>query len=91
MVEEVDIIIRKGVVLDGSGSSAIHQDVSIIDEKIDQIGEKLKVDAQLVIDADDLVVCPGFIDMHSHSDMTLPFDNRLESTIRQGITTQVIG
>ena len=44
-----------------------------------------------IIDAADLVVCPGFIDVHSHSDAAIYFDNTLPSTIRQGITTSLLG
>ncbi|MFW9927750.1 MAG: D-aminoacylase, partial [Candidatus Thorarchaeota archaeon] len=91
MVEQVDILIRNGIFHDGSGKDPSRQNISIRDGKINQIEKELQTDTRLEIDAQDLVVCPGFIDMHSHSDMTLPFDNRLESTIRQGITTQVIG
>lgn len=90
-MEEVDIIIQNGIMHDGSGSNPDRRDISIKDGRINQIESALKEDAALVIDAKGKVVCPGFIDMHSHSDMVLSFDNRLESTIRQGITTSVIG
>jgi N-acyl-D-amino-acid deacylase len=89
--EEVDILIKNGLIHDGSGGEPSRKDVSILDGKISQIGKDLDVEAIEIIDSQGKVVSPGFIDMHSHSDMSLPFDNRLESTIRQGITTQVIG
>ncbi|MFW9768246.1 MAG: amidohydrolase family protein [Candidatus Thorarchaeota archaeon] len=91
MVEQVDILIRNGIVHDGSGTNPSRQDIAISNGRISHIREELKTEASFEIDAQDLIVCPGFIDMHSHSDMSLPFDNRLESTIRQGITTSVIG
>ncbi|MFW9810267.1 MAG: amidohydrolase family protein [Candidatus Thorarchaeota archaeon] len=90
-MEEVDILIQNGIIYDGSGSEPIRRDISVKEGKINQIASNLKTEASFVIDSNGLVVCPGFIDMHSHSDMSLPFDNRLESTIRQGITTSVIG
>lgn len=90
-MEEVDILIRNGIIHDGSGDDPYQKDISIRDGNILKIDANLMVKAEQVIDAKGLVVCPGFIDMHSHSDMALLFDNRLESTIRQGITTSVIG
>jgi len=91
MVEEVDMVIRNGIIHDGTSREPLRRDISIRDGRISKIEKFLKVEAREIIDVDGLVVSPGFIDMHSHSDMSLPFDNRLESTIRQGITTQVIG
>ncbi|MFX1482178.1 MAG: amidohydrolase family protein [Promethearchaeota archaeon] len=88
---EVDVLIQNGLIYDGTGSEPVRKDVSIKDGRIVRIGTQLKDDAKQFIDAKELVVSPGFIDMHSHSDMVLPFGNRLESTIRQGITTSVIG
>ena len=90
-MERVDILIQNGLVIDGAGTQSNLNDISIKDGKILQIEPTIKVEPKQIIDASGLVVCPGFIDMHSHSDMALPFDNRLESTLRQGITTSVIG
>ncbi|MFW9843941.1 MAG: amidohydrolase family protein [Candidatus Thorarchaeota archaeon] len=86
-----DLVIKNGVVIDGNNNPRFKADIGIIDGKIAIIRKNLNEDAMLIIDAIGHIVCPGFIDIHSHSDMALPFDNRLESTVHQGITTTVIG
>ncbi len=91
MTEEFDILIQDGLLIDGTGAKPRSGNIALTDGKITEIGLKLDCGAETIIDASGLVVCPGFIDMHSHSDTVLPFDNRLESTLRQGITTSVIG
>ncbi|MFW9834300.1 MAG: amidohydrolase family protein [Candidatus Thorarchaeota archaeon] len=91
MTKKHDIIIRNGKIVDGTGATRTSGDIAIDNAKISRINQKLKGDAKFIIEADGLIVCPGFIDMHSHSDTVLPFSNRLESTIRQGITTSVVG
>jgi N-acyl-D-amino-acid deacylase len=88
---ESDILIKNGKLVDGTGTKLYSGDVAVSEGRIAKIGTKLDIDAVTKIDASELVVSPGFIDMHSHSDTALPFDNRLESTIRQGITTSAIG
>ena len=90
-MESVDVLIQNGLVIDGLGSESIRKDISLRNGKIIHVEPDLKVESKQIIDAKGLVVSPGFIDVHSHSDMVLPFDNRLESTLRQGITTSVIG
>jgi len=88
---DFDILIRNGRLVDGSGRDAFVNDIAIKAGRIEKLDSELNIDASTVIDARGLVVCPGFIDVHSHSDTVLPFDNRLESTLRQGITTSVVG
>jgi len=91
MTDIPDIVIMNGKIADGTGAELYSSDVAIRDGKITRIDDHPKAKAKTVIDAKGLVVSPGFIDMHSHSDTVLPFDNRLESTLKQGITTSVIG
>nr|KXH75492.1 MAG: hypothetical protein AM325_11160 [Candidatus Thorarchaeota archaeon SMTZ1-45] len=91
MTSELDLLIRNGTIVDGSGRKSLKANVGVSDGHISHIGSNGTTDAKVVIDAEGLVVCPGFIDIHSHSDMSIPFDNRLESMIRQGVTTSVIG
>ncbi len=91
MTEDVDILIAKGMIVDGTGSKPYKSDLAIRGGKITIIADELDAHTRLSIKADGLCVSPGFIDMHSHSDTTLPFSNRLESTTRQGITTTVMG
>ncbi|MCL0089087.1 D-aminoacylase [Dehalococcoidia bacterium] len=87
-----DIIIKGGQVVNGSGASPFRADVGIKDGRIKAVG-RLDADAPAAeeIDATGLIVAPGFIDVHSHSDFTLLVNPRAESKVRQGVTTEVIG
>jgi N-acyl-D-amino-acid deacylase len=91
MTKKFDIIIQNGQLVDGTGAKAYSGDLAVKDGRIAKIGFGFNVETEISIDAEGLVVSPGFIDIHSHSDTALPFSNRLESTIRQGITTSVVG
>jgi N-acyl-D-amino-acid deacylase len=86
-----DIVIRNGIVIDGTGNPEYQGDIALKDGKIEKIRPKIHEDANRKIDAIGMVICPGFIDMHSHTDFILPLFNKAESFIRQGITTNVIG
>ena len=85
-----DLILKGGTVFDGTGTDGRVADVAVQDGKIAEIGE-VKGEAADIIDAAGLVVAPGFIDMHTHSDFTLIADGRAESQVHQGVTTEVIG
>jgi N-acyl-D-aspartate/D-glutamate deacylase len=85
-----DIIIRGGRVLDGTGTPAFKADVGIKDGKIAAVDDLINASGRS-LDATGFVVAPGFIDMHSHSDLALLANPRAESKIRQGVTTEVIG
>jgi N-acyl-D-amino-acid deacylase len=86
-----DILIRSGLLLDGSGASGRPADVAIRDGRIAAIGNDIGNDAGKVIDASGLAVAPGFIDIKTHSDFTLPINPKAESKVRQGVTTEIIG
>jgi len=93
-----DIVIINGRVFDGTGSPWQWADVGIKDGKVASIvpacpGEKssLLQKAPVVIDAKGQVVTPGFIDMHTHSDLPLVINGTADSKIMQGVTTEVIG
>ena len=85
-----DILIRGGTVYDGSGKAPVEADIAIADGRIAEIG-RVGGEARHVIDARDLAVTPGFIDIHSHSDYTLLIDPRAMSAVAQGVTLEVIG
>ncbi len=86
-----DVMIRGGRVIDGTGTPAVRADVGIQGESIAAVGDLSRESAGLVVEASGLIVTPGFIDMHSHSDWRLWGNPRAESKIRQGVTTEVIG
>jgi len=86
-----DIVVRNGYVVDGTGSPRFRADVGIKNGQIVEIGELGCEETRGDLEAKGLMVAPGFIDMHSHSDFSLLINPRAESKIRQGITTEVVG
>jgi N-acyl-D-amino-acid deacylase len=86
-----DLVIVHAHILDGSGSPWYEGSVAIRDDKIADIGRIGEAAAKRTIDAKGLVVAPGFIDLHSHSDFSLLVDGKAESKIRQGVTTEILG
>jgi N-acyl-D-aspartate/D-glutamate deacylase len=86
-----NVAIRGGLVVDGTGGPEREADVAVRDGRIAAIEGRSTRPARRVIDARGLVVAPGFIDIHTHSDFTLPLNPRAESKIRQGVTTEVVG
>jgi len=85
------LLIRGGSVVDGSGAPARAADVAVEGERIAAVAPALAGSAERVIDAAGKVVAPGFIDMHSHSDLFYFGCPSAESKIRQGVTTEVVG
>jgi N-acyl-D-aspartate/D-glutamate deacylase len=88
---QYDLLIVRGHIVDGSGSPWFAGSVAVKDGKIADVGRLVNATARRVIDARGLVVAPGFIDLHSHSDYTLLVDGRGQSKIRQGVTTEILG
>ena len=86
-----DVVIRGGHVIDGTGRDGRDADVSLRDGRIVAIEPRGTRAARRTIDARGQVVAPGLIDIHTHSDFTLPLEPRAESKIRQGVTTEVVG
>ena len=88
---QYDLLIVNAHIFDGSGSPWYQGSVAIKDGKIADIGRIGSVSVKRTIDANGLVVAPGFIDLHSHSDFALLVDGKAESKISQGVTTEIIG
>src|SRR3954463_12839277 len=86
-----DILIKNGFIIDGTGSPGARLDLGINGNRIAAVGEDLGTNAFKTIDAAGLAVTPGFIDIKTHSDFTLPINPRAESKVRQGVTTEIIG
>lgn len=87
-----DLLIRDCTLVDGTGTPSRPGDVGITGNRISALGD-IDADAPAgrTIDASGRVVCPGFIDIHTHSDLTLVADGTGESKLRQGVTTEVVG
>lgn len=91
MKRHFDLVIKKGKILDGTGNPWFKADVGLRGDRIVKIGRIDTRNGERIVNASGKCVSPGFIDAHSHSDLSLIFDGRCESTIRQGITTMVVG
>src|SRR6185503_11644108 len=86
-----DLVIRNGRIVDGTGNPSFNADVGIRGDRIAAVGRLPDARAAREIDARNLVVAPGFIDLHKHSDTPLVNDGNAESKVRQGVTIDVIG
>ena len=89
--ESFDLILAGGEIVDGTGTPARRADVGIRGDTIAAVGDLSAASAARTVDVSGLVVSPGFIDMHSHSDFTLLVDGRGLSKITQGVTTELLG
>ncbi len=87
----LDTVIAGGDVVDGSGRPAFRADVGIRGGRIAAVGDLGSAVCGERVDARGQVVCPGFVDIHTHSDLTLLANPRGESGVHQGVTTQVVG
>lgn len=89
--ERCDLLLQGGTVLDGTGAAGFVADVAVQGDRIVGIGSFDARDAGLVLDVKGLHVCPGFVDIHTHSDSSIFRWPGAESRVRQGVTTEVTG
>jgi N-acyl-D-amino-acid deacylase len=88
----LDLIIRDGLIIDGSGNPGYYATVGVEGDVLRIFrGDSSALVASLTIDASGHVVAPGFIDMHSHAGLTILTEPRHEPKVRQGVTTELIG
>ena len=86
-----DVVIRGGHLVDGTGSAARLADVGIRNGKIARVGRVGRAESAMAIEASGKYVAPGFIDIHTHSDIGILMEPTAECAVRQGVTTHVIG
>ena len=86
-----DVVILGGTVVDGTGAPGFSADIGVTGETIEAIGDLSHAETRRVVDATGLVVSPGFIDTHAHSDGVLLSDPQHANGLRQGITTEILG
>ena len=91
----LDLLIQNGIIVDGTGREPYKGNIGILNGKIEVIiaeeDSSSSIEAANFLDARGHVVCPGFIDMHSHSDLQIFLDSPSDAKVRQGITTELLG
>lgn len=92
MLTMLDILIIGGLIVDGTGNPAYKMDLGIKEGKIIKINSSINEDARKIINAEGLIVSPGFIDVHSHNDLVPFMDEDIQKLkLRQGVTTELVG
>ena len=86
-----DTLITNGTIIDGSNKKSYKGDIGIIGGKINTIGLLSNAESKETINAKDSIVCPGFIDVHSHDDFKILSERKITHNILQGITTMIVG
>ena len=86
-----DLILRGGEIVDGTGEPPFRADLAVKDGRISEVGLIGEAESAAELDVTGLWVCPGIIDIHSHSDFTLIVDPRAMSSVMQGVTLEVVG
>lgn len=85
-----DVVFRNGRIVDGTGNPWYRGDVAVADGELLTVGD-FEGSADRVLDIDGAVIAPGFIDIHTHSDFTLPVDPEARSKVSQGVTLEIVG
>jgi N-acyl-D-aspartate/D-glutamate deacylase len=93
VTEGLDLVVRGGTVVDGTGAPPRRADVGVAAGRVVRLGQldAAPTHGARVVDAAGQFVCPGFVDIHSHSDFTLLLNRPASSAVRQGVTTEVVG
>jgi N-acyl-D-amino-acid deacylase len=86
-----DLVLRRALIYDGSGGVPVRADIAVSGSRIAEVAARVQARGDREVDLDGLALAPGFIDIHSHTDLVLLRDARAESKIRQGVTTEVTG
>lgn len=86
-----DLLIKHGEIIDGSGQNRFRADLGISGEKISFIGDSSGKESKEIINANGLIISPGFIDAHTHHDGVLLINPQHASSLRQGVTTEILG
>ena len=86
-----DLVVRNGLVIDGSGTPGVRADVAVTGDRVTAVGDLGEVAARETLDCTGLVVSPGFVDAHVHGDLPLLTDGAFEAGVRQGVTTLIVG
>lgn len=86
-----DIIFRGGQLIDGTGKARVHADLAVSGERIAAIGDLGDCQAKQVIDISGKILCPGFIDVHTHDDRACIDQPQMLPKVSQGITTVIVG
>ncbi len=90
-ITHLDLLISGGTVFDGTGAEGVRADVGIAGERIVAVGGLSRWPASVTLNVAGKSVAPGFIDIHTHSDISVTYDTRQASYLTQGVTTQVVG
>jgi N-acyl-D-amino-acid deacylase len=86
-----DVVIEGGWVVDGTGNPGVPADVALIGDKVAAVGDLSGQERRTELDATGKVVCPGFVDCHSHTDQTILANREATSSLYQGVTTEIVG
>ena len=86
-----DTLVTGGMVLDGTGATGFRADIGLLGDRIAAVGDLSQAHAGVRLDATGLHIAPGFIDIHTHSDISISWDTGQASALAMGVTTQVVG